>query len=62
MDHIMVSYNLNSRWLPKFELGICSLHKNGVEFDKDFHGDPQVVLVVGIPTKNGQSKKEQISH
>ena len=39
----------------------CSLHVNGVEINKDFNGYQYTLLVVSIPTKNGQSKKEQIS-
>ena len=42
-----------------FEQEECSLHVNGVEINKDFNGYQYTLLVVSIPTKNGQSKKEQ---
>ena len=29
----------NALTRPIFELGICSLHKNGVEFDQDCNGN-----------------------
>ena len=31
--------NENALTLPIFELGICSLNKNGVEFDQDCNGN-----------------------
>ena len=42
-----------------FELEQCSLHINGVEIEKDVNGDQLTLFVISIPTKNGQSKKEQ---
>ena len=47
-----------------FELEKCSLHINGVEFDKEFNGNqiaPLILLGVGIPTKHEQGEKERIT-
>ena len=49
----------NAETLSVFQLEECSLHINGVEIDKDFNGDQVTLLVVSIPSQNGQSKKEQ---
>ena len=59
---ILRDFLKNAVTLSVFELDKCSLHINGVAFDKDFNGDPKhhkILLVVGIPTKNRQSKKER---
>ena len=51
----------NAVTLSVFELEKCSLHINGVEFDKDFIGNqiaPLILLAVGIPTKNKQTQKD----
>ena len=42
-----------------FELEQCSLQINGVEIEKDINGDQLTLLVISIPAKNGQNKKEQ---
>ena len=49
----------NSVTSPVFELEQCSLDINGVEIEKDVNGDQLTLFVISIPTKNGQSKKEQ---
>ena len=54
----------NAVTLSVFELEKCSLHINGVEFDKDFNGNQKASLVllgVGIPTKNELSQQELIT-
>ena len=54
----------NAVTLSVFELEKCSLHINGVEFDKDFNGNqiaPLVLLGVGIPTKNKLSQQELVT-
>ena len=56
---ILMNFLKNSVTSPVFELEQCSLHINGAGIEKDFNGDQITLLVISIPTKNGQSKKEQ---
>ena len=46
-----IGFLYNAVTLSVFELDKCSLHVNGVAFDKYFNGDPKhhkILLVVGI--------------